>query len=147
MLLSTSSSSQSPASLIGQQLRIQQAQRNADRAEQEARSLQVSAQAAEARANREQENARSLKVQWGQAESEAGQARLGLNAVKSASQALTRLDNRVDQAIETQQKAAPEPVAATPVAAVPVVTELSSAGQGVVNSEGQTTGTVINTTA
>jgi hypothetical protein len=87
-------------------------------------------------ADRAKENARSLFVQSDQAEARAGQARQGVAAMTSARQGINQIANAVDQAVGRQ----------------PVSTPASPAPQGtgqpaVVNSQGQVTGTVINTTA
>lgn len=78
-----SASIQSSSSGIWAQIQQQQAQRTADQAEQQARSLKLMAQDAEATAAQAQENARTLKVQSNQAQGEAESARRGVAAMKS----------------------------------------------------------------
>lgn len=118
-----------------QQLKLQQARQNADRAEQVARSLQAAAAGAQQDADRAQENARSLAVQSRQAQSAAGQARQGLALIRSVSdmeQGLSRIDLRASDAVTSAVES--EPV--SPVESAPVI-----------NTSGQVTGVVVNTTA
>ncbi|MDP2808692.1 MAG: hypothetical protein Q8O34_00925 [Rhodocyclaceae bacterium] len=117
-----------------QQLRLQQAVRNAAQAEQSARSLQAQASDARQRANQAQEDARSITVQADQAQTDAGQARLGLAVIKSVGQMQTQLLNVVAQVTEKLKIA--EPAAPSQSPALPVI-----------NAQGQVTGSVINTTA
>lgn len=117
-----------------QQLKLQQARRNAEQAEQTAQALQTQADEAQRRARREQENARSLSVQADQAQSNAGRARQGLALIQTASQSITQVGNVVDQVIKKQQSAQ-------------TGTQPVQQSKPVVNTQGQVTGTVINTTA
>lgn len=133
--VSSTSGVQSAAQAGWQQLKLQQAQRNADRAEQEARSLQAQAAEAQRGADRAQENARTLNVQSDQAQTNVGRARQGLAAIKSLEQTQTRL-------IGTYEKVAQAQVEQAPARSAP---EQPTAP--VVNTQGQTTGTVVNTTA
>ncbi len=123
-----------------QQIRLQQARRNADQAEQTAQALKAQADAAQRVADHEQENARSLYVQSDQAQTKAGQARQGLAAFSSAQQAITQLSKAVDQVISREQV----PTEAAPSAPTPPA---SSVGAAVTNSQGQVTGKIVNTTA
>jgi hypothetical protein len=127
----TSSTSVSQSGL--QQLSLQQAKRAAAQAEQTADALQTQAQDARRRANREQENARSLSVQADQAQSGADRAKQGLVALQSANEMKVQLGNTVEHVAQKQQ----------------VAQSVSSTQQTapVVNTQGQVTGTVINTTA
>jgi uncharacterized phage infection (PIP) family protein YhgE len=129
-----------------QQLRIQQAQRSAAQAEQNARALEAQANHARRTAARAEDDARNLEVQSGQARSAAGRVRQGLAAMESASemqQSLGKTANVVSQKIEAQ--------AVTPTSApIPSVT-YSSKGTAV--SPNATTGqpppagTLVDTTA
>lgn len=131
--VSSISGAQSAAQSGLQQLRLQQARRDAEQAEQVARSLEVQARAAQLKASEAQQNAQSITLQSDQAQTNAGQARLGLALINTVGQMQTRLSNVVEQVVAKQKAAEPSVAAAPPVA--------------VINTEGQTTGTVINTTA
>lgn len=138
---STSIGAQSATQAGWQQLRLQQARQNAQRAEQAAQALAAKAADAQRVADRADENARFLYTQSDQARSEAGQARLGLAMVKSAGEMQSSLANTVEQVSVRQQATntdnTVEKVPATPIApAAPVV-----------NTSGQVTGVMINTTA
>jgi hypothetical protein len=133
MALTSSSGVQSPGSGIWAQLQQQQAQRNADQAEQQARALQSQARQAQTVADRAQENARSLKVQSGQAQGEAENARRGLAAMESIGQVQTQISD-----LRGQISAELAPAAA--------VTE-TTAPATVINVFGQATGTLVNVTA
>lgn len=132
----SSTSSQSPGSGIWSQIQQQQAQRNADQAEQQARVLQVRAREAQSTADRAQENARSLKVESGQAQGEAESARRGLASLRSRDDMLTRLGGQVEKVAATLTQPT-EVVQPSPVAVA----------QPVVNAYGQATGTTVNVTA
>lgn len=133
--ISSISGAQSAAQSGLQQLRLQQAKRNAEQAEQIANSLQAQARDAQQRAGEAQENARSISAQSDQARTTAGQARQGLAALATGSQMQSQLSHVVGQVTEKQKTAAP-PAVATKSPAPPVT-----------NTQGQVTGTVINTTA
>jgi chromosome segregation ATPase len=134
--ISSISGAQSAAQSGLQQLRLQQAKRNAEQAEQVANSLQAQARDAQQRASEAQENARSISAQSDQARTTAGQARQGLAALSTGSQMQSQLSQVVGQVVEKQKAAEPPPVAAAKSPAPPVT-----------NTQGQVTGTVINTTA
>ena len=124
-----------------QQLRLRQARQNADRAEINARTLQARAADAQRVAESANEDARSLNVQAAQASATAGQARQGLAMVRSVEEMQTSLSNTVSQASErqnvSQTPAPPQAVkAVAPVESPPVM-----------NTSGQITGVVVNTTA
>jgi len=128
MAITSLSSAQSFSSIAWQQ-----AQRNADQAEQAARSLQSKAQAAQAQANRAQENARATRVDADQANSRAGQARQGLAAMKSMAQVqsgFSSLRQQISSVLGT------DAAASTAVQPTPVL-----------NSSGQQTGALISVTA
>jgi seryl-tRNA synthetase len=149
--ISSTSAIQAATQQGWQQLKLQQAQRNADRAEQEARSLRAAAADAQRSADSAQENARALSVQSGQAQDNAGRARQGLAVIKSVSDTGTRLTGAYEKIAESQAQAALAtqapaiPATQTPPAAA--TPETKAPGTPVVNTQGQTTGTVINTTA
>lgn len=124
---------QSASNAAFQQLKLQQARQNAERAEQFARSLQTEAANAQREADRAQESASSLSVQSSQALGEAGRARQGLALVRSVSGMQESLSAVLDRVPETA------PVAKAPVAA--------AASAPVVNTSGQLTGVVVNTVA
>ncbi len=133
-------SSTSSANQYGlQQLSVLQAKRTADQAEQTAQSLKVQASAAQRVADQAQENARSLGVQSEQAQAKAGQARQGVAALNSAQQGISQLSTVVDQVLD-RDKTSVSAVSTTPQAA-------SATPAPVVNTQGQVTGTIINTTA
>lgn len=133
--ISSISGAQAAAQSGLQQLRLQQAKRNAEQAEQVANSLQAQARDAQQRAGEAQENARSISAQSDQARSTAGQARQGLAALTTGSQMQSQLGRVIEQVIDKQK--APEPPAVVAKSPAPPVT----------NTQGQVTGTVINTTA
>lgn len=118
-----------------QQLKLQQARQNADRAEQVARSLQNQAAAAQRDADRAQENARDLSVRSSRAQGEAGRARQGLAMIRSVNEMkadLTTVLTRVEASANEADNGPVTPVVAT--AAAPVI-----------NTSGQLTGTMVNT--
>jgi len=121
-----------------QQLKLQQAQRDADRADWNAQALQAQAQQAQRVANRAEDVARSLSVQADQAQSEAGKARQGLASLSSLGQ-MQKLVNHVSEQVF------PTPTETQP--AVPAGGQAQSSATPVVNTQGQVTGTVVNTTA
>ena len=127
--------SQSISQSIVQQLRLQEAKRSAAEAQYQAQTLQAQADAAQHSADSEQERARSLRVDASQAQSQAGQASQGLSALQSLSQMSTALGAAYTKVAQAQQGAS-APAAAQPQAKQPVV-----------NTQGQTIGTVVSTTA
>lgn len=111
----------------------QQAERNAEQAEQRARSLQAETRQARAEANRAQERARTLEVETDQATEQAGRARSGLVASRS----LQQLDKQFG---ELQSQINPPPPTEAPASPSP-------APRPTVNVQGEVTGTVINVSA
>jgi hypothetical protein len=162
--ISSTSSSQAATQVGLQQLKLQQARQNAERAEQTARSLQSQAASASLVADRAQEDARTLAVQASQAQSSAGQARQGLAIIKSTVQMQTQLASKVEQVVERQPSApltqAPQ-ASSAPVASTQQVVDRTQQMQAVVqpaqetpapqksliNAVGEIIGRVINTTA
>ena len=130
----SSSSSASISQYVRSQLQLQQAQRNAEQADANARSLQAQARQAQQVAVEAQATARSVGSQANQAQSDASQAQLSLALIRNGSQVQSELTTAVGNVAEPLKVAAP--VAATPSPATPVV-----------NTQGQLTGTVVNTTA
>lgn len=131
MAVSSATSSASPLS----QLQLLQAQRAADRAEQNARALRERATEAQNTADREQENARNLQVQAGQAQQVAGSAKQGVIALKSLRQVQEGFSEIRQQIAQVTQKQTTGSTSNT------------SAPAPSINSQGQTTGTVVNVTA
>lgn len=118
-----------------QQIKLQQARQNAERADQMARSLQAAAAEAQQEADRAQEDARSLSLQSRQAQSAARQARQGVALIRSVNdmeQGLSRIGFRASDTVTNVVES--EPV--SPVESAPVI-----------NTSGQVTGVVVNTTA
>jgi len=113
-----------------QQFKLSLAERNADRAEQQARALRSQADGAQREASRAQENARSLQIDAGKAESTAGEARRGLAVVKTVQDSFSRMSATYDRMAQVQT--------------VPTETTTSDA---VVNSQGQVTGQVVSVAA
>lgn len=133
MTLASVSGSQSVTSGLWAQIQQQQAQRTADQAEQNARALRSKAQNAQAVAERAQENARSLKVQSNQADGESSQARLHLAMQAQGGELQARfsdLRDQIDQVLTSSLSGS------ATAKAVPVI-----------NSLGQTTGSLVNVTA
>lgn len=134
--ISSTSGSQSAAQYGWQQLRLQQARQNAQQAEQNALNLQRQAADAQQAADRAQENARSLATRSDQAQTNAGRARQGLAMIESSRQAQTLLATKTEQVVARQPAAETTTGTNTPDSTSPVV-----------NTQGQLTGTVVNTTA
>jgi hypothetical protein len=132
--VSSSSGFQAVTQAAYQQLKVQQARQNADRAEEVARALAARAGDARQVAEQAQESARVLTVQSNQAQTAAGQARQGLAAMDSAGRMQASLANTADQVVTRS--------------AEPVSTGVESKSVApVVNTSGQVTGTLVNTTA
>lgn len=143
---SATSNSLSVAQLGMQQLRVQQAKQNAERAESAARSLRSQADAAQREASQAQENARSLNMRSDQAQSVASQAHQGMAAMRSQTDMQVRLSNTVDQVVERASVSVADANATNSNESASSVAEQHTS-QPVVNTSGQLTGTVVNTTA
>lgn len=117
-----------------QQLRLQQARRNADQAEQIARSLQAQARDAEQVASDAESNARAVSGQAAQAQTNAGQARQGLAVISTISQMGSQISDAL--ALATEKSSTPESTSPAAKQTAPVI-----------NAQGELTGTVVNTTA
>lgn len=116
-----------------QQLQLQQARRNADQAEQSARSLSSQADSAQRAAAQAQEGARLLSVEAGQAQDRAGQARQGVVAQESFTRTSAQIGEIYTRVAEKFQ------VIETP--------QVVAAAPAVVNTQGQVTGGNVNVTA
>lgn len=114
-----------------QQFELLNAKRAAEKAEQVARALEEKAGDAQRVADRANARAQTLAVQSKQARNIAGQAYQGLAVMKTVSGMQAGLLNLADQVIARQQVAAAVNTVQAPV----------------VNTSGQVTGTVVNTTA
>jgi len=124
------SGAQGSASAVMSQLQMQQAQRNAEQAESKARSLQAQARVAQTEADRAQQNARQLQGSSSQASTDAASARRNVSSLEAFGSLNTGLSE-----LRTQ-------IAAVLAPEAPVAT-----AETFVNSEGQTTGTLVNVTA
>lgn len=129
MAVSATSSLQSVAGQVSQQLRAQQVERRADQAELEARSLRQQAGLAQREADRAEENARRIKVKSDRAQGDAGAARQQAVTESAATDYQGQLDAFRQQISQGVQ-----------------LLDANIAGP-VVNADGQTTGTVVNVTA
>lgn len=130
MSITATSGTQSASQGLWQRLSLQQTQRAAREAELNARSLQSQAGDARAAASRAQDNARALEVKASQAQATASQAAHNLVVAQSSGQFQTQvstLDSRISSSVQSSQA--------------------SQAQAPVVNSQGQTIGTVVNVTA
>lgn len=107
----------SPSATAREQLQLQVAQRSAERAQQNARSLKSEADSAQQTANRAQEKARGLQVEADQAQANAERASDGLKTREALSSRMSELYDRLNQA-----RATPNPSA---------VASVSEAGKGV----------------
>jgi ABC-type hemin transport system substrate-binding protein len=134
--ISSTSGLQAVTQTAFQQVKLQQARQNAERAEQVARNLRSEAAEAQHEADRAQDNARTLMVRSNQAQSVAGQARQGLAMMRSVGEMQDNLSNlqiRTDTVSSSTGETGP---------IVP-----TAAKAPVVNTSGQVTGIVVNTTA
>lgn len=115
------------------QLQLQQARRNADQAEFAAQALQAQARQARRDADVAEEKASTLAVQSSQAQSRATSARQGMALAQSNQQMQTVLGRMAENIRPVQRSGGAQ---AAPTKAEPVV-----------NTQGQVTGRVVNTTA
>lgn len=127
------SSTSSTIQAAWKQLKLQQAEQAAARAEQVAQSLRTQARDAQTDADRAQDRARNLTVQSDQADVNAGRARQGIAALQTSGQMQRQLSNTATQALQTQERQSqPQP---------------QQQPQPVPNAQGQVTGTLVNVTA
>lgn len=139
MAVASLSSGQSVGSSLWGQIQQQQAQRSADQAEQRAITLQQRAREAQSVADRAQENARLLKVESNQAQGEATQAKQGLAeraAVAKVQVRLSDLHEQISSMLKAESTTNASAISATSASLAPVL-----------NSLGQSTGTLVNVTA
>lgn len=137
MALTSISGSQALGGAVWAQIQQQQVARAADQAEQKARALRAQASSAQASADRAQQNARSLKVQSEQAQGEANGARLNLATMRSVGELQTRFGDlraQLSSALTSSHTA---------------VTDSAASGQAkpIINTSGQTTGSLLSVTA
>lgn len=132
--ISSISGAQSVAQSVLQQLRLRQAIRNAQEAEDTARSLQIAAREARQRASEAQQEARSVTSEADQAQAVADGSRQGLAAIKTAGEIQERLSNTLTRTADRLKLGNA------------IAPPLNSA-QPVINGEGQRTGALINTVA
>ncbi len=129
-----------PASLNGSvQAALQQAKRVANQAEVTAQTLATQAANAQAEATNAQDYASSLTVQAGQAQLNVGWTQQNLADVETAGQLNTQITSVIKNVVEAQPPAKPPIIVATKPTP-PVI-------QPVVNTQGQVTGKIINTSA
>jgi hypothetical protein len=147
MAIASTSSSQAISSGIFAQIQQQQAQRNADQAENQARALQGQARDAQAVASRAQDNARSLKIQSEQAQGEAADARQGLSTAKSYGESKAKLSDVLTRVNETLKRSEVAVKASVKTQNVVDAAPVALAPAPVVNVFGQQTGTMVNVTA
>lgn len=133
--ITSTTGSQAASQMMWQQLSLQQARQNAERAGQVARSLQERAAEAQGVAARAEDNARSLAARADQAQTAAGRARQGLAAIRSVGEMRRQLFDTVNR-VGNQSDVAQVAGGGESLTAEPVV-----------NTSGQVTGTVVNTTA
>ena len=122
---------------LAPQLQLQQAQRSANIAEQAARALRSRAESAQKSADQEQERARQLRVDARQADQVAGSARQGLAALESLQEVQGEFDG-------IRQQIADVEAGSYTITTNPDVLPAKSAS---VNAEGQSTGSLVDTTA
>jgi methyl-accepting chemotaxis protein len=132
--ISSTSGLQGVTQTAFQQLKLQQARQNADRAEQQARSLQIQAADAQREADRAEENARDLSVRSSRAQSLAGQARQGLAMIRSVNDMKTDLANVLTRVRPSANEVDGSSTQTAEIAPV-------------INTSGQVTGTMVNTVA
>jgi hypothetical protein len=145
--ISSTSGSQAAFEYGYQQIKLQQAQRTANQAEQNARALAAQANEAKRTADRAQEGARTLEVQSDKADTAAGQARQGLAALKTQSTYQSSLETTLNSVIATQSASAAAAVATTTSTTASTTPPPASVSAPVVNTQGEITGTIVNTTA
>ena len=112
--------------------------------------MRASAHSAEAAADRAQEGARNIRVQSDQATDFAGRARSGVEAMRSTVENLSALGLRAERVAASQSARDEAPPVAPPAASVPPVVVSAQpvvVASPVINSDGQTTGTLIDVSA
>ena len=137
MAISSAFGAQSTSGVVWAQIQQQQAQRAADQAEQNARSLKIKAKQAEVDASRAQEEARTANIESDKAQSKAGNARQNLVSLESARKLQEGLQAVRDKIADSTLVGANSSTSSS---------EAPSAA-GVTNAYGQQTGTLVNVTA
>lgn len=132
--ISSISASQSTGANSSQLSALQQAKRAADQAESAAQTLETQASAAQNAASNAQGYADSLSIQAGQAQLNVGWSQQNLAAVETAGQLSSQISSVVTNVVDVQQNR-PSHIA-TPAPTPPVL-----------NTQGQVTGKIINTSA
>jgi hypothetical protein len=138
--ISSISASQSASPGSSLQAALQQAKRIANQAEATAQALEEQASSAQAAASSAQGYASALNVQAGQAQLNVDWTQQDLNAVETAGQISTQISSVVKNVIDVEQNTLPA-VVAVPVAKPAIL------NAPVVNTQGQVTGKIINTSA
>lgn len=128
---SATSPNQSIAPSVMQTLQLQQAQRNADQARQNAHALQSAAAQAQVTADQADQQARAIGREAQQAQYIANQATQSLTTAQSGRQVQSRI-GQIAQAVHQAVQAQPTP----PATPAPVL-----------NVQGQVTGQVVNVKA
>jgi len=132
--ISSVSASQSTSASSSLQTTLQQAKRAADQAESTAQTLETQATEAQEAASSAQGYASSLSIQAGQAQLNVGWTQQDLSAVETAGQLSTQISSVIANVVDVQQSRLA--VIATPIPKPPVI-----------NTQGQVTGKIINTSA
>jgi hypothetical protein len=129
-----------PASLNGSvQSALQQAKRVANQAEATAQTLATQAASAQAEATNAQDYASALTIQAGQAQLNVGWTQQNLAEVETVGQLNTQITSVIKNVVDSQPPATP-PIVVAAKPTPPVI-------QPVVNTQGQVTGKIINTSA
>jgi hypothetical protein len=136
--ISLSPAAQSATSSGSVQAALQQAKRIADQAESAARTLEEQATSAQANATSAQEYASSLTLQANQAQLNVGWTQQSLTIIETVGQLDTQISSVIKNVVNAQP--ANPPIAVAPETAPPAVAP-------VVNTQGQVTGKIINTSA
>ena len=126
--------SQSTSAGSSLQTALQQAKRAADQAESTAQALDAQAGDAQAVASSAQNYASALSVQAGEAQLNVGWTQQSLAAIETAGQLNTRISTALTNVINVQQSKVA--TVSVPIPKPPVV-----------NTQGQVTGKIINTSA
>jgi F0F1-type ATP synthase delta subunit len=121
------------------QAALQQAKRTANQAEATAQTLAAQAANAQAEATNAQDYASALTIQAGQAQLSVGWTQQNLAEIETAGQLNTQISSVVKNVVDASPPAQPSIV----VAAKPTPPVI----QPVVNTQGQITGKIINTSA
>ncbi|MBV8666638.1 MAG: hypothetical protein JO269_09155 [Burkholderiaceae bacterium] len=136
--ISLNTATQSPASNGSLQSALQQAKRIANQAESSAQSLEAQAQSAQAEAASAQDYASSLTIQADQAQLSVGWTQQDVTALETAKELSTQITSVINNVVSTEP-ARPALVVA-PIPPPPVT-------HPVLNTQGQVTGKIINTSA